>query len=46
MVERGGGLMAPSGKFHLFFVCLFLFLNVFCLFRAEPVAYGGSQVRG
>ena len=28
-----------------FFVCLF-FVFVFCLFRAAPVAYGGSQARG
>ena len=25
---------------------IFLFLFVFCLFRAVPVAYGGSQARG
>ena len=25
---------------------LFFFLFFFCLFRAEPAAYGGSQARG
>ena len=31
---------------NLLFVCLFVLSFVFCLFRATPSAYGGSQVRG
>ena len=27
-------------------VCLFVFVSVFCLFRAAPAEYGGSQARG
>ena len=28
----------------LFHLCIYLF--IFCLFRATPTAYGGSQARG
>ena len=36
----------------LFVICLFpwlfyfIYLFIFCLFRAQPVAYGDSQARG
>ena len=30
----------------LAFLSFFLFFGVFCLLRAAPAAYGGSQVRG
>ena len=40
----GQGSDPAAVSFSVFFVCLFCF--VFCLFRATPVAYGGSQVRG
>ena len=36
-----------DGMFSLSFCfCFVLFCFVFCLFRAAPVAYGGSQARG
>ena len=31
---------------HQFLFFFFLFFFFFCLFRAAPVAYGGSQGRG
>ena len=36
---------SPHPLQHLLFVDIFFFF-VFCLFRAVPVAYGGSQARG
>ena len=30
----------------VFFVVVFLFVYVFCMYRAAPAVYGGSQARG
>ena len=36
----------PLDAFYfILFIYLFIYFPVFCLFRAEPVAYGGSQAR-
>ena len=37
-------MFLPSTVFLLFVVFIYLF--IFCIFRAAPVAYGGSQARG
>ena len=37
--------LRPLGSFAFSVFCFVLFF-VFCLFRAEPTAYGGSQARG
>ena len=34
------------GRGHVMKSFLFFFFFVFCLFRAMPAAYGGSQARG
>ena len=36
----------PDDFFFLIFNFIYLFIFVFCLFRAIPTAYGGSQARG
>ena len=36
----------PPFSFFLFLFFFFFFFLVFCLLRAAPVAYGGSQARG
>ena len=33
-------------EFSFFFLSFFFFSSVFCLLRATPVAYGGSQAKG
>ena len=35
-----------SGEEHSLCVCVCVCVRVFCLFKAAPVAYGGSQARG
>lgn len=43
-VTLGVSLMLPWGFFVLFCFCVLFCLSL--LFRAVPVEYGGSQVRG
>ena len=45
---EGGNVLERESRmteFVFLFVCFLLFF-VFCLFRAAPMAYGGSQERG
>ena len=48
----GGRVQSKTLNFskpqHVLFICLFvcLFVYLFSLFRATPMAYGGSQARG
>ena len=49
VLEWNGGTSMNLGFFGVFlcgFFFLFFFSFFFCLFRAPPVAYGGSQARG
>ena len=37
---------ATMGTLLVSFILFYLFILVFCLFRATPMAYGGPQTRG
>ena len=42
---RVGKRKGMYGVCHLGFILFYFILFIFCLFRASPIAYGGSQAR-